>query len=264
MRATDIRAALRQYFAPPEWELAFEVRNAAGFQGNRSADAIAMNTWPSRGLTLNAIEIKVSKSDLKRELKAPDKAEGVAQFCDFFWLAVPKGLAEGEMIPDAWGILEIDQGRARIKRQATKTPSSEPPRGFWAMFLRSHGRIAHDDSASLLEQQQRKQDAEFRERVKREVERTVNQRTREFADRKREIAIVEHIVGDRLWGGDEALASAIRAVHESGVARTYHSLRHLTESLEKMAGSIHQAIADLHIPDEDTVKADVKKAKELQ
>jgi len=85
-KASDIRAALRKYFSSPEFEIAFEVRDDAGFKSKRSADAVALATWPSRGLGLHAIEIKVSKSDLDREIKTPEKAEGIARYCDYFWL----------------------------------------------------------------------------------------------------------------------------------------------------------------------------------
>jgi hypothetical protein len=41
----------------------FEVRNATGFDANRSIDAVTMTLWPSLGLELAGMEIKISRSD---------------------------------------------------------------------------------------------------------------------------------------------------------------------------------------------------------
>lgn len=54
---------------PREWVVATEVRNAASFDANRSADALAFNFWTSRGLAVHGYEVKVSRSDWLRELK---------------------------------------------------------------------------------------------------------------------------------------------------------------------------------------------------
>lgn len=72
MNADAIRHALRQKFPAQEYALFFEVRSATGFPGRlRSADALAMSLWPSRGLELHGFEIKVSLqkvlTDFERE-----------------------------------------------------------------------------------------------------------------------------------------------------------------------------------------------------
>ena len=74
MRAADVRAALARKFCAPEYALFYEVANATGSAATRSADAIAMGLWPSRGLYLQGFEIKVSRSDWLSELKNPAKA----------------------------------------------------------------------------------------------------------------------------------------------------------------------------------------------
>lgn len=79
----DICAAMRKTYCQPEWALFFEVGNATGFNARRHADAVAMNMYPSRGLVLHGFEFKASKSDWKRELANPQKAEEIAQYCDY-------------------------------------------------------------------------------------------------------------------------------------------------------------------------------------
>ena len=47
-----------------------------------SGDAVIMSLWPSRGLELHGVEIKVSRADWKREAADPAKAEAIAAYCD--------------------------------------------------------------------------------------------------------------------------------------------------------------------------------------
>jgi hypothetical protein len=50
--------ALRTFYSQPEHVLIPQVRNGTGFTSTRTADAIAMVVWPSRGFALTGIEIK--------------------------------------------------------------------------------------------------------------------------------------------------------------------------------------------------------------
>jgi hypothetical protein len=76
---------LRKRFPENEYALMAEVRDKAGFDASRSADYIAVNLWPSRGLSVNGIELKSFRSDWLSELRKPEKAEKIFQYCDYFW-----------------------------------------------------------------------------------------------------------------------------------------------------------------------------------
>src|SRR4051812_18306594 len=75
--ARDLVAALERRVPRPEYVLLEQVRGATGITegADRSADAIAMSVWPSRGLELHGFEVKVSRGDWLRELREPAKAE---------------------------------------------------------------------------------------------------------------------------------------------------------------------------------------------
>src|SRR3990167_200745 len=77
---------LRKHFPENEYALMAEVRDRAGFHASRSADFIAVNLYPSRGLAVNGIELKSHRGDWLGELKNPKKAENIFQYCDHFWL----------------------------------------------------------------------------------------------------------------------------------------------------------------------------------
>ncbi len=113
-----IEAALKRTFPSPEYATLLQVRNTTAYAVRqlRTADALVFGLWPSRGLDLHGFEIKASKADLKRELLNPAKAEDVAQFCDFWWLAVKQGICDLADVPENWGVMELQGDKlVRIK-----------------------------------------------------------------------------------------------------------------------------------------------------
>lgn len=149
--AADVRAALRRYFRHPEYGIVFEVAKGTGFTANRHLDAMAMDTWPSRGLALHGIEIKVSKSDLAAELRNPAKAGEIADFCNYFWIAAPKGVADIEKLPMSWGLLELGEKDLVPKKQPKQHPApKEPTRLLLAAIFRAAGRPVSDDLSAAL------------------------------------------------------------------------------------------------------------------
>lgn len=146
--AGAVLEAVRRHFPHPEWAVLAGVSNATGFGARRWSDALAMNLWPSRGLALHGIEIKISRSDLRRELDDPDKAETIARYCDYWWLALGSERVLGDLVvPDGWGILVPQQAGANIRlramRQAVDMSAAREggraptlPRAFVAAMLR--------------------------------------------------------------------------------------------------------------------------------
>lgn len=103
----DPHAALLRRYTPPEWALFFEVANATGSNGRRYADALAMNLFPSKGLTIEGFEIKASRSDFLRELKEPWKAEeSWFPRCDRWWIVIADpAIVKKDELPPTWGLL---------------------------------------------------------------------------------------------------------------------------------------------------------------
>ncbi len=134
--AADVVAACRLRWGKDS--AVFEqVGNTTGFRCNRHADLVAMGLWASRGIWLEGVEIKVSRSDWLAELKKPDKADPIAKFCDFWWLAVGDAsiVKDGEL-PERWGLLVLDDGKLKCKKQAPKLDAEPLDRGFVAALLR--------------------------------------------------------------------------------------------------------------------------------
>ena len=128
-----------------------QVRNAAGFDANRTFDAVTVGLWPSRGLPVDVWEIKVSRSDWLSELRKPAKAEDACKIADRFWIVAPKGCVKDGELPPTWGLLEVHgEGtgakpwKLKVKHQAPWLPErsqrAKPPpleRGLVVGLLRS-------------------------------------------------------------------------------------------------------------------------------
>lgn len=141
--SSELAAALRAHLPEKEWALFFEVRNAAGFHANASADAIAMNLWPSRGMEIHGFELKVNRNDWIRELKRPEKAEDTSCYCDRWHVVAPTGIVPAVELPTGWGLLEFgDRPRGRgpgltIRRPADlRKPRPKLTRDFLVVMLK--------------------------------------------------------------------------------------------------------------------------------
>jgi hypothetical protein len=144
--AEDLRRMLRVRCAAPEWAMFEEVRNGVGSAHQRSADAVAMNLWPSRGLEVHGFEIKVSRRDRQRERDRPQKADGVGRYCDRWWLVVPCEILRAEELPPAWGLLVARGGRLVAARDASLLTPEPLDRSFVAAMLRR----AHEQLADMV------------------------------------------------------------------------------------------------------------------
>ena len=129
MNALDLLSLLRSRYAKraangPTWAFIEQVRNAAGFNATRTADAIAMALWPSRGLELHGFEIKVSRSDWLRELKDPSKA--VVELVDRWWIVAPESVVHPSELLPSWGLLVARNDRwlvSAVRAERLRGPS---------------------------------------------------------------------------------------------------------------------------------------------
>ena len=130
----------------PRYIFAEHIRNQCGFGGYwgldglklRTADALAIDLWPSSGHQIHGFEVKVSRSDWLTELKDPEKAEAFRPYCHGWWLVVPDVTIVRDDLPDGWGLLALDKsGELRIKRRCQKREPLPMPLGMTAAWLRA-------------------------------------------------------------------------------------------------------------------------------
>lgn len=140
-KTTKMYAALRKRYRAPAHALLIEVPNGTGARKRRSADAVAMSLYPSRGLDIEGIEIKVSRSDWLRELKDPLKSEPVQKYCDKWWVAAPKGVVDPDELPSTWGLLVLQKGNKLVARRPAPKLDPAP---LDRTFVASLGRRMHE------------------------------------------------------------------------------------------------------------------------
>lgn len=263
MKAADVRAALKRYYAQPNYGIVFEVAQATGFNARRHLDAMVMGLWPSRGLTLYGIEIKVNLYDWRKELAQPQKAEELARFCDYFYVAAPTGCVPHSEVPDKWGLLEVgEDGKITEAKAAGKHDAQPVGREFLAAIFRASSREVDPESLdALVRKREREIEAQHDERVKAEVERITARRNEQGQLWEK---LCEDIGVDQGWYPDKDIIAAVRAVHKSGVAKSWSGLRTLEKSLREALEGVQAVATDLDLPvttEADTLSRHVRKRR---
>jgi hypothetical protein len=168
LKTADVYARLRARFAGKGWALLTEVRDSTGYSGHgRSADAVALDLWPSRGNELHGFEIKVSRSDWLKELRSPAKAEAVARFADRWWIvAGAKNIVRIDELPATWGLLvPAKDGGLRVARQAPLMTPEPMTRGFIASLFRRVLEAAEQEPPDITKVREKAHAAGYEEGV---------------------------------------------------------------------------------------------------
>lgn len=112
MKAGQVIEALRWRHSPPEWAFFEELRCSmpvGRYWRARTVDAWAMNCWRSRKYLRVAYEVKVSRSDFKKELKDSRKRDLALWASNELYLAVPWGLVEPSEVPEEMGLVYVQE-----------------------------------------------------------------------------------------------------------------------------------------------------------
>ena len=142
MKTQELLLKLSKKYPSPQYAFLSQVRNQTGYSSGagsiRTADALALGLWKSRGYHLNGFELKVSRSDWLTELKNPAKAEAIAEYCDMFSLVIPNmDIIDISEVPKTWGILLAKGNGMKTVREAPFLEAKQMDRPFLCGFMRS-------------------------------------------------------------------------------------------------------------------------------
>lgn len=152
LTSDDIYDRLHTRYPAPEWAAFEELRDGPGFNQRRTVDFVAVNTWPSKGLAIVAVEVKVTRGDFRRELDHPEKRATVTPYVNEFWFAAPRGIVKPEEVPDGCGLLETwGEGKLRATIRARQFMDREPDRPLWTVIAR---RCAQDRERTAKHRQE--------------------------------------------------------------------------------------------------------------
>lgn len=257
----DLKAAMAHKWKAPEYALVWEVGDATGGRHSRSADAIIMGLWPSRGIHMDGVEIKTYRSDWLRELKAPAKAEPVSRFCDHWWIHAGPDVVKPEELPVGWG-LRVYDGRVWTTVVEAALRSPEPPaRDFIASLLRRSDQQLEKAAKAKAEQLVEGE----RARIEREIEERVQQRTRRSAAMASLAEEFEAVFGmppeEMLRRGDVKAAAAITsALLKRDLHNPYGGLHWLVKTLRDVADKTSEAMEEIGLeppgPDDKMMRHD--------
>lgn len=150
MDINEVLAALTAHHNPDKgWVTVPEVTVSAGWGDKRlwpehlrsrvaqRLDLFVMGTWASNRYEQIVYEVKTSRSDFLRELRQPAKREVGMALSHRFFFATPPGLCDPGEIPDGCGLVEVVDGRVRVRRRAPRRPDPLLPVPFVASVLRT-------------------------------------------------------------------------------------------------------------------------------
>lgn len=245
LRTEQMRVALRTRFCQPEWALFFEVADGTGASQRRWADAMAMNMWGSRGLALHGFEIKVSRSDWKRELANPAKAESIAGLCDFWSIVAPKGMIPLDELPPGWGLLEVDSD-LRIAQRVTGPKNTNPAaltRSFVASLLRSAAKVDESIIRGAIDIARSDWEKTVEERIRQRTEYLCSDGAEalKLLDEFKELSGIDL----RSYKWDAKKLHKALVIAESGIIDRWGGLERMVEHLEeatKLATALKTAI----------------------
>lgn len=243
-RTSDIRKAVAARFSGEEWACFFEVASGTGGNAGRSADALAMNMYPSRGLRVHGVEIKASRGDWLRELKTPAKSEPIQRYCDHWWIATLPGIvAEGEL-PPTWGLLELHGKSLRQKVAAPLLNALPMERAFIASLLRSAARRASVELRDAVE----KRTEEARTKMADDIERAVNSRTDSHRRLQQAVDDFEKASGISIrdqWFSTAQLGEAVKLIKDLGITTIHGRLGQVARNARAFADQVDLALPQL-------------------
>lgn len=237
---------LEKRFPAAEYALLPEVRDAAGFSGSRSADAIAMGLWPSRGLELTGIEVKSFRGDWIRELKNPAKAENIFKYCDRWYLVTTDTeVAKKEEIPATWGWLAVKGAKLLTMVEAPKLTPEPMTRHFTAAMLKRacQGKINADSIEEKIS-----------EAVLRGEERGRNENSYQLRHSKERVDELTEIIdkfekesGVKMRNEWQIgnIAKAVKFTLDGGIEKGADDLRHFLKSAESLVKHLKDGIASM-------------------
>lgn len=216
----------------------------------RRADALHIGFTSTSGRLLTGHEVKVSRSDWRKELDTAGKADFWADNCHAWYVVAPgPHVVPSDELPEGWGLMYPNprtKTRMKIVAKATvhtdRTPSWEATRSIMARI----DTLTAAETADRCAEYQKKAEADFRTRLQR-LEEVAPLLTPNQRERLRALDKVEELLGASvdawLFPGDgvvsaEVAAAALRIAHAAhqGVAAppVYPSPEDLRERVAQM------------------------------
>lgn len=143
MKTDELIKLLSAQWQPPSRAFIPEFRCGTGYSRESRADAIAMDLWPSHGMDIVGFELKVSRADWLRELKQPNKADPIKQFCDRWYVVAANAsiVKYAHELPEGWGLIFAEEGKLITMIEAKKLEPKPFDKPIIAALMRRATRV---------------------------------------------------------------------------------------------------------------------------
>jgi len=218
----------------------FEVADGTGSNARRRADALVLNLWPSRGMELVGYEIKVSRADWLHEMKQPEKAWPVMQYCDRWTLIAAPGVAVPAEIPLNWGFIEFDGKKARVIKPAPVLEAKPISRTFLGAMVRKPIR----DVEAMVAAEVRKRADELDKAFDKRVQQQLSYRATDAEKIKKAAKEIHEATGIDLLHGYESVANIASAIKMAMEVNPLHTWKGVPSAISHVKTAL-QSLEDL-------------------
>lgn len=225
-----------------------QVGDGAGFGNSGWSDAIAMSTWPSKGLTLYGFEVKASRADWLRELDRPEKNAAWQACCHEWYIVAPKDVVKLEELPTDWGLL-IPKGADGLRVAKRSEKEAEPVTlDLIAAVFRAADGLRRDMKNRMRDRIQEALERRYRD--------TIDAQQKENKRLSKQYHDLKCAVGDS-WDSLDKLkdrAEALAKCDEQTLHRLSRQVGRFAETLERSAAELRSAAAKLEKPKRKRVR----------
>lgn len=236
--AADVRAALREKYPSSRYALFFEVADATGARQSRWADAVAMDTWPSGGLSVHGFEIKVSRQDWLKELEQAGKSQAISRYCDRWWLvAGNEGIVKPGELPASWGMIARSGNGLKVECKAPKLEPIPMSREFMAAMLRRGSQTEEANANAIAERRL----LALKEQHERHIKSATERSDRLYAELLAKVSEFEQASGisiNRSWHGAREIGEAVKFVLDGGLRSQIDRMRGIRSVAQNLMESI--------------------------
>lgn len=149
----QITEILKKNYSVDGWVFFSQLRGSTGARGNQQyIDGYAMNLWPYRNIEAISFEIKVSKSDFKKEISLPNKREYAKRISNQFYFVTQENLIPISEIPQDCGLIEIKGTECVVRKKAPFRIAQQPTWDVMRSLARQIYRTIQkeDDSKNII------------------------------------------------------------------------------------------------------------------
>ena len=243
---SEMRQAIQRRWKAPEYAILWEVGDATGGRHSRWADAIIMGLWPSRGIDLQGVEIKIYRSDWQRELRNPSKAEQISRYCDFWWIHATPGVVHPEELPKGWGLRIYDGKTWKTVVEAERKTPEGVTREFLAALLRRSDQQTAKEAKRIADGLL----VEERAKIEQEIQKGIEKKTKLSASLASVAEEFEKATGFSLeelsrYGTANTAARMTAALMKQDMHNPWGGLPYFLKQLRQMVDATSDAMIDL-------------------